>query len=165
MRYAILCLAILQPTIRSTLRVDITTDDITNHYPLCSIWCHSNRLSAVLSLVLLQPTVLCAQLCLATLQPTILCTLPADITTDNPPLYPAFRYYNEQSTLLSLALLQPTIYSTDYPLCSLWRYSNRLSILSTIRFALSGVTVTDFGECSTLSSDTRSDYPLYFTCR
>jgi hypothetical protein len=38
--------------------------------------------------------ILCALLCLAILQPTILCTLPADIATDYPPLYRAYRYYN-----------------------------------------------------------------------
>jgi hypothetical protein len=41
-----------------------------------------------------------------------------EITTD----YPLYRL----SALLSLAVLQPTIQSTDYLLCYLWRYSNQL---------------------------------------
>jgi hypothetical protein len=92
---------ILQPTLRSALSVDIPADsrgstlpvDITIDYPLCCLLRYCNRLCCVLSLAL-QPTISCALLRLAILQPTVFCTLPADITTDYPPLYPTFRNYN-----------------------------------------------------------------------
>jgi hypothetical protein len=54
--------------------------------------------------------------------------------------------------------------TTDYPLCSLWRYFNRLFALVTIRSDLSGITRTDFPMCTTLSSDTTTNYPLYSPC-
>jgi hypothetical protein len=122
---SLLCLSILQPTLRrSTLPVDITTD-----YPICSLWRTLTdypiyRLCALLSLALLQPTMMCALLC---------STLSSDATT-NSPLSFAWRYSNRLSAaLLCLSILQLTICSTDYPLCSLWRYSNRLS---TVHFSV-----------------------------
>jgi hypothetical protein len=106
---ALLCLAVLQPTIRCTMPVDITTD-----YPLCSTCRYYNRLSALLYLSILQLTTrstdfprcsvwrhtttdypnyrLPALICMAILQTTICCAL------------------------LYLAMLQGTIHSTDYPL-------------------------------------------------
>jgi hypothetical protein len=84
---AMLCLAILQPTLRSVLPVDITTD----YPPLYSACRYCNRLSALLSPVLLHPTIrsafsgatptdypiyrLSAVLSLALLQLTMLCAL------------------------------------------------------------------------------------------
>jgi hypothetical protein len=105
---SVLCLPIFRPTIRrSTLPVDITTDYLLY------------RLSAVLSLAILQPTVCCALsvwrynnreyglLCLSILvQPTIRSALSVDTTIDYP-LYDYLLY--RLSALLSLALLQSTI--------------------------------------------------------
>jgi hypothetical protein len=126
---SILCLAILQPSIRySTLPIDMQLTICSTDYARRSLLRYSN------------PTILCALLCLPILQPTILCTLPDDIATEYPPLNPACRYYNYlyalptlRSTLSGvtptdyavyttlLALLQLTICSTDDLLCSLWR--------------------------------------------
>jgi hypothetical protein len=71
----------------------------------------------------------------------------------------------EKSTLHQEERLQPTIHSTDYPLCSLWRYSNQLSNLPTICSAISGVTPTNCDVWFTLSSDTTTNSPLCFVCR
>jgi hypothetical protein len=75
------------PPIYSTLPVNISTD-----YPLYSLRRYSNRLSALLFLALLRPTMLRALLystllCLTILQPTLRSALPVDIPTDYPPIY------------------------------------------------------------------------------
>jgi hypothetical protein len=82
---ALLCVASLQLSITdyptcSTLSVDSTTD-----YPIY-------RLSALICLPILQPTILCALLCLLILQPTI---QSADFA-----LCSVYRYYNRLSYVL-----------------------------------------------------------------
>jgi hypothetical protein len=97
----------------STLSGDTTTD-----YPLCFVSRYYNRLSALLSLAILQSTIRSA---LSGDTPTahpIFSTLSGE-TPANYPLCFAWRYCHR--------LLQLTIRSTDYPLSSLWRYYNRLS--------------------------------------
>jgi hypothetical protein len=84
-----------------------------------------------------------------------------EITTD----YPLYRL----SALLSLAVLQPTILSTDYPLCCLWRYSNQLCC---VLYSIQRYYNREFGLLclpilvqptirSALSVDATIDYPLY----
>jgi hypothetical protein len=111
----LLCLATLQPTIPFALSVDTTTD-----YPFCSLWCYYNRLSAL-------PTIR-SVLSGATPTDYPICNTLSDDTVTNYLLYSAHRNYNRLSAAPScLSILQLTVYSTDYLLCSLWRYSNRLS--------------------------------------
>jgi hypothetical protein len=134
MLYALLILSILQPSIRSTLPVDTTIE----HTPLLSIFQltirsalpgvpggYSDRLFAVLSLTLLQPTFSRALLCLAILQPTLFCTLSADITTDYPSLYSACRYCSWLSTLPTIRSTLSGGTLTDYPI---YRLSALLSL-------------------------------------
>jgi hypothetical protein len=110
-------------------------------------------------------------LSLALLQPTTLCAL----------LYTVWRYYNHLSSVLCLSILQPTIrrstlpvdiqltiWSTDYPLCTLlrypnrpsavifsvWRYYNRVSALLCLLILQSTIRST------TLPVDITTDYPL-----
>jgi hypothetical protein len=104
---------------RSTLPVDIPTD-----CPCCSLRHDSNRLSAVLSLTLLQSTFSCALLCLAILQPTLFCTLPADIRTDYLSLYSACPCYSWLSTLPTIRSTISGGTPTDYPI---YRLSTLLS--------------------------------------
>jgi hypothetical protein len=144
---ALLCLSILQPTIRSP------------DYPVCSVWRSTttdyllcfilsgdtmyNQLSALstfrspLSGDILHPNIPCALLYLATLHSTIRCTIHVEITNEYP-LCSLWRctttefllrftlsadtMYNRLSALLYLAILLPTIRSTDYPLDSVRRY-------------------------------------------
>jgi hypothetical protein len=79
---SLICLAMLQPTLRSTLPVDIPTD-----YPCLSILQLTIRFAVSSD----TPTVPTTR---STDDPSILCTMFADITTDYPPLYPACRYDN-----------------------------------------------------------------------
>jgi hypothetical protein len=164
----LLCLLILQPTIRTTLSCDKPTirsalsSDTANDYPRCStlsVDSTSNytiyRLLALPYLAILQTIICCAPLCLATLQPTIrsallwrvslqlamrstLAVLPVDSKTDNT-LSSTRRYYNRLSALLHLASLA--------------------TLLLTIRSPLPA----DILRCSTLSGDDTSYYLLYFT--
>jgi hypothetical protein len=143
---ALLCLAVLQPTLRSALPVDIPTD-YPPLYSACPYYDLSilhltirsalsaatpadyiiYRLSALLYLAMLQPTMLCALL---------FSTLSSDTTSDYLLCF-ACRYSNRLSaTLLCLSTLQLTIRSalsgvtpTDHPLDSLRRYSNRPSVV------------------------------------
>jgi hypothetical protein len=70
----------------------------------------------------------------------LVCTTLSSDTTTNCLLCSACRYYSRLSAaLLCLSILQLTIHSTDYPLCSLWHYSTDYPI-----------TPTDYAMCSTL---------------
>jgi hypothetical protein len=135
-------------------------------------------------------------LCLSILQPTFRTALSGDILeplsavlystwgdTMHNRLLPAFLY---------LAILLPTVRSTDFRLCHVWRYTtpdspmcSALSVdstaenLPTIRSDLYGDTTNDYLLCSTLCCDTKTDYlrcstmsgvtttdyPLCSTCR
>jgi hypothetical protein len=99
--YALLCLLILQSTIRCITHVNITTNDL-----LCSLAIlQATMICALLCLAILQTTMRSALpvdiltdnprlSSLAILQPIVFRTLPGDITADYPPLYSACRYYN-----------------------------------------------------------------------
>jgi hypothetical protein len=77
---ALLCLLILQLTLRSTLPINITTE-----YLFCPLWRSSKRLCCVLYSAKLYYNRLSALLGLSILQPILhCCTLPVDITTDYP---------------------------------------------------------------------------------
>jgi hypothetical protein len=65
-----------------------------------------------------------------------LCSLSGDLPGDT--------MYNRLLALLYLAILLPTIRSTDFPVCPVWRY-----------------TTPDYPMCSTLSVDSTADHPIY----
>jgi hypothetical protein len=124
----------------------------------------SNRLSALLSLSILQPTIH---------RPT----LPVDITTDDP-FYSLWRYFNQLSALPTIRSALSGVTTTDYHMCtsssgdtttnyrlySACRYCNRpspaLHCLSKLQLTI----------CSTnyplyyfwWSGDTTTEYPLEY---
>jgi hypothetical protein len=136
---ALLCLAILQPTIQST------------DYPI-------HRLSALICMAIPQTTLCCALFYLAILCTSdyLQCSAMSGVTTTDYPLcstrlhcirlsaLPTIHsalsgdtlHPNIPYALLHLLILQATIQSTDYPLRSVWRYCKRLSavLLSVLRF-------------------------------
>jgi hypothetical protein len=84
---------------------------------------------------------------------TIRCTMFVDITTYFPHYLlcstpsgdlPGDTMYNRLPALLYLAILLPTIRSTDFPLCPVWRYAT-----------------PDYPMCSTLYVDSTAIYPIY----
>jgi hypothetical protein len=131
-RSALLCLLILQPT------ANLPTVDITTNYPLscdtttdCPLYStlsfdstgsihltdcrYCNRLSALLCLAILQPTIRSTLLCLLILQPTIRSALSRD--------KPTIRYALSSDTAtdyLHCSTLSVDS-TTDNPLCSLSR--------------------------------------------
>jgi hypothetical protein len=143
---ALLCLAIPQPTIRSDLYGETTSDSL-----LCSTLSRDtitdyliNQLSALICMAILQTTLCCTQPCLAILcTPDYLQCSMSGVTTTDYPLCSTCLYYNRLSalpiihstlssyvlqpnipcSLLCLLILQKTIQSTD---C---RYYNRLPAL------------------------------------
>jgi hypothetical protein len=102
-----------------------------------------------------------------------MCTTLSSDTTTNYSLYPACRYCNRLCAALPyLSILQLTICSNDYPLCSLWRYSNRPSavLFSVWRYynresAQLCLPILQPTIRSALSGHTPTDYPLYSACR
>jgi hypothetical protein len=160
---ALLCLSILQLTIFSALSGGTLIDD-----PLCSLWRYSNRLSHVHCSVWRCYNQLSSVLCLPIFQPTIRrSTLPVDITTD----YLLYRL----SSLLSLAVLQSTIYSAVLGLsilkpnfvstlfhCVCRHYNRPLSAL--LRDSDGILSERDRATiCSALSCDSITNYLLCFS--
>jgi hypothetical protein len=84
--------AVLGYLLCSTISRDTTTE-----YPLCSTFRYYNRLSALLCLAILQPTIPCALLYLLILQPSIQ-------STDYPLLY-VWRYYKRLSSCCAVLCL------------------------------------------------------------
>jgi hypothetical protein len=151
----------VQPTIRSALPGDITTDYTlyfvggytTPDYPMCSTLPGDTTLdyplyyACPLQLTVRSPDYpLCSVFAkcynrLSAVLGYLLCSTISRDTTTEYPLCSTFRYYNRLSALLCLAILQPTIpcallyllilqpsnQSTDYPLLYVWRYYKRLS--------------------------------------
>jgi hypothetical protein len=159
---ALLCKAILQPTIlcalvcvpilHSTIRY--TDYPLYNplSYVLYSACRYCTRLSAIPTIRSALPVDNAIGYSLYR-QSALLCSaLYHDSTTD----YPLYR----QSALLCITTVQPTIRSTDNPLCSVSRHFNLLSASPTIHSALYHDISTDYPLCSALYGYSTTDYPL-----
>jgi hypothetical protein len=157
--FAVLCLSISQPTIRSSLSCDTLQPTIC--CPLCSTCRYCYRLPTQLCLNIYCTQLFLCALHLATLQSTIRSAIHVDITSDR------------LTTLLCRVVYYTRL---SYVLYSVWRFYNRLSNLPTILHGdsttdyllccnLSRETTTDYLRCSTMSGVTTTDYPLYSTCR
>jgi hypothetical protein len=146
----------------STLPGDATLD-----YPLFYAFRYYNRLSNL-------PTVHSDQYGDTTNENLLCSTLSRNTITD----YPIYRLSTViymvmlQPTIcggqLCIAILQPTIQITDYPLQSVWRYYKRLSaaLYCVSRYCnrlntMSGVTTTGYSLCSTCRYYNRLSAALY----